>query len=302
MKGKVCVVTGSTSGIGRATALELGRQGATVIVLGRNTAAGHRVVDELNRIQAVPTAVFFAVDLANPNQVREVAQKIVSTYLQIDLLINNAGARYDRFQANEDGLELTFACNHLGHFLLTALLLDRLLAAPVARVLTVASGSHSGASSSGAWMMTRETYDRRQAYALSKKANIVFSAELARRLIGTAAISCAFDPGGVVSNFARNNGLLSWARHLLSHGLKRDLVPPARAAQDLVLLSNLEPAEALNGRYFRRDQPLRVAAAEDVNMANELWDLSLRLSELRDDISLNAAKILHSRTSVRSTP
>lgn len=302
MKGKVCVVTGGTSGIGRATALELGRQGTTVIVLGRNTAAGHQVIGELNRIQAVPTTVFFAVDLANPNQVRDTAQKIVSTYPQIDLLINNAGARYDRFQANEDGLELTFACNHLGHFLLTALLLDRLLAAPAARVLTVASGSHSGAPSGGAWLMTRETYDRRQAYARSKKANIVFSAELARRLIGTSAISCAFDPGGVASHFARNNGLISWARHLLSHGLKRDLVPPTRAAQDLVLICNLEPAEALNGRYFRRDQPLRVGAAEDVNLAHELWDLSLRLSELRDDISPNAAKILHSRTSVRSTP
>lgn len=300
MRGKICIVTGGTSGIGRATALELARRGATVIVLGRNSSAGQHVVAELNRIQGGVTAAFIAVDLSDQLKVRETAQTILSSHPRIDLLINNAGARYDRFQTSGEGLELTFACNHLGHFLLTALLLDALLAAPAARILTVSSGSHSAAPRDGSWSAKAETYNRRSAYALSKLANILFAAELARRLVGSSVVSCAFDPGGVASNFARNNGLISWARHLLSHGLKRDLILPERAAQDLVLLSSLEPAEAVNGRYVRRDQFLSVPAVDDAKRAHELWDLSLRLTGLRDDISLDAAKIFLSRSSVKT--
>jgi len=296
MKDLICVVTGGTSGIGRATALALGRRGAKLILLGRNARAGPSVVDQLGRIHGAPTADFIPVDLSNLGQVRLAAAQIVSTYPVLHFLINNAGARYDHFQASADGIELTFAGNHLGHFLLTALLLEKLLAAPAAHIITVSSGNHSAPPRDGRWELRAPDYDRRRAYALSKLANMVFAFDLARRLAGRSVTSNAYDPGGVSSNFARNNGLISWGRHLLSHGLNRDLVSPARAAEDLVRLCHLQQKEKSNGACYRRDQRIAAPAAMDETVAAGLWDLSLRLTGLGDDIRGRTEKFLKSRS------
>ena len=142
-----------------------------------------------------------------------------------------------RIEATEDGLERTFATNHLGHFLLTSLLMDHLRAAPSARIITVSSSAHRAANDDGIWSYQGHEYDRRQAYAKSKLANILFAFELARRLQGTRIVSNAVDPGVVSTNFARNNGLLAWAKHTISHGLRGELVSAARAADTIVYLA-----------------------------------------------------------------
>ena len=159
-------------------------------------------------------------------EVRRVADEIRRRAPAIDVLINNAGARFDTYEASAEGIERTFATNHLGHFDPTALLLDRLLAAHSARIITIGSGAHEAAPVSGEWIAHRGTYARKAVYARSKLANIVFAYELARRLAGTGVSSNAVDPGGVATNLGRNNGLLPWMRHLAYYALKRQLQNP----------------------------------------------------------------------------
>ena len=285
MRGKVCVITGATSGIGRETALALGALGADLVLLGRNAEAGGSVVAKVRRMTGAGKIVFIGVDLADQHQVRLAAARITSEHKQVDVLINNAGARNDVFRVNPNGIEMTFACNHLGHFLLTALLIESLLAAPAARVITVSSGSHGSAPADGLWQFSAANYDRRQAYARSKLANILFAFSLAERLKQTRIASNAYDPGGVASNFSRNNGLLSWVRHMLAHGLHRDLVLPRSAAGDLVYLADGPELQAARGCYFRRRAVVPVSVAPGNSpMARELWELSIHLAQLDERI------------------
>lgn len=284
MKGKLCVITGATSGIGRATALALGALGANLILLGRNERAGEAVIRKIRQQDGGGTVEFISADLADQDQVRRAAARIAAQHAAVDVLVNNAGARHDRFQKSPDGIELTFACNHLGHFLLTALLLERLLAAPAACIITVSSGSHGSAMADGRWALEAATYDRRQAYAKSKLANLLFAYELARRLAGTRVVSCAVDPGGVASNFARNNGLLSWGRHLLSHALRRELVFPREAARTIVWLAGALDVSGINGSFFHRMDRIRSSPASyDAGAARSLWASSLAWTGLAQD-------------------
>lgn len=209
MGRKVCVVTGATSGIGRATALALGEANTDLVILGRNEGAGASLLAKLQRRGFGNASTFIQIDLADFENVRRAAGHIRRKYSKIHVLVNNAGARFNDYETTVDGLERTFATNHLGHFLLTALLLDVLLSS-AARVITVGSGAHA-VSPEGSWLLTRETYDRKVAYGRSKLANIMFAYELARRLQRTSVVSNALDPGGVATNLGRNNGLVPWA-------------------------------------------------------------------------------------------
>lgn len=279
MKGKLCVITGATSGIGRATAMTLGALGADLVLLGRNEAQGKAIAAILSRLPQAGKIQYLRTDLAATEDVRKAAATISQLACPVDVLINNAGARLDHYQQNSAGHELTFATNHLGHFLLTGLLLDRILAADQGRIITVSSGSHGSAQADGTWELTADNYDRKQAYAKSKLANILFAYELARRVAGTQTVSCAVDPGGVASNFARNNGLMSWAKHLLSHALRRELISPQTAAQVLVELVQNDHSQVTNGGYYRDAQTVRSSPASyDQANARSLWAFSLALT------------------------
>lgn len=281
MKGKLCVITGATSGIGEATALDLGKLGADLILVGRDERRGESVVRKVSRLSKGGMARFIRLDLASPPQIRAAASIITSLQRPVDVLINNAGVRLDHYQENDEGHELTFATNHLGHFLLTGLLLERIIASDQGRIITVSSGSHGSARADGEWELRENNFDRRQAYAKSKLANLLFAYELARRLAGTNTLSCAFDPGGVASNFARYNGLWSWGKHLLSHALRRELVSPKTAASALVHLAVTPSLPSLNGAYYHRREPLRSSPASyEEAAARKLWALSLALTGL----------------------
>ena len=275
---KVCVITGATSGIGRATAIALGQAGVHVALLGRNERAAASVAAGLDR-RRPGSAKVFRLDLSDLGDVRRVASEIRSTYAAIDILVNNAGARFTEFGENADGVERTFATNHLGHFLLTALLLDRLLASASARVITIGSSAHAITPTD--WLQTRDTYDRRTAYAQSKLANILFAYELARRMQGTAVSSNAFDPGGVATNLGRNNGIVAWLRHLTYYGAKGRLRPAGGAARDVVRLALAKELQGVSGRYFDEDGEANSApVSHDQAIAHELWALSSRLTGL----------------------
>lgn len=279
MSNRFFVITGATSGIGRATAETLGGGAARLILVGRNERAGKAVADRIQRQDPGATAEFIPADLSCQKDVRALARSILDRSDHVDGLINNAGARFDEYSETTDGIERTFATNHLGHFLLTSLLTDALCRAPSGRVITVASGSHSSAKADGEWQCRQNGYDRRQAYAKSKLANVMFAYELAERLRHTRVTSNGFDPGGVATNFARNNGLGSWLRHLTAHALKRNLASPRRASDGLVFLATSSAVAGVTGRYFHgRREVESSSAAHDREAARRLWELSVQLT------------------------
>ena len=288
MRGKTCVITGATSGIGKAAAFALAAMGATLVAVGRNLERGLRVCRELRVRHPFAQLDFYQTDLSSLAEVRELAAAIVAKHGRIDVLINNAGARYDRYRESRDGFELTFATNHLGHFLLTCLLWDCLVASPAARIITVSSSAHATARTDGVWLSREHEYDRRQAYAKSKLANILFAFELARRMASTGVTSNAVHPGGVATNFARNNGWLSWLRHVVAHGMKGELMSPTKGAETLVYLAAGTEVARISGRYFFQCRPVDPARpALDPNLSAALWNSSLQWTGI--DQSIGAA-------------
>lgn len=274
------VVTGATSGIGRATALALGRLGANLLLVSRNRTAGTALARRIAASSPGASTEFIEADLSSMAQVKAAANEIRDRGHAIDVLINNAGARFDTFAHTADGYERTFATNHLGHFLLTGLLLDQLVAAPAARIITVSSSAAAQANNDGVWQYTAGNFDRKQAYAKSKLANLLFAFELARRLQDTALASLAVDPGVVATHFARNNGLLPWLKHLIYHGRRRELLSATQGADTLVYLASSAalPANASGGYFRRRERTLACTAAEDPIAATSLWKLSVELT------------------------
>jgi NAD(P)-dependent dehydrogenase (short-subunit alcohol dehydrogenase family) len=283
LKGKTCVITGATSGIGRAAALELGRLGADLVLTGRDGRRGAELVRRLQRDPACGAAHFLRADLSVQREARELAAAIRKRSARVDVLINNAGARFDTFQLSHDKIEMTFATNHLSHFLLTLLLLDTLNAAETARVITVASGAHSGMRADFERCFRPETYDRKVVYGISKLANLMFAYELARRLKGANITSNAVDPGGVATNLGRNNGIVSWLRHVGYHALKGDLLSPEKGAETIVFLASSPAVEGVTGKYFRRNREVPSSEISyDEDAARKLWDASLDLTGLEN--------------------
>lgn len=281
MPPRTCVITGATSGIGRAAALALGSSFGQMVLVGRNERAGQALADRVRRTSPGARAEFVRTDLAVQSEVRRLAQRIAERCQRVDVLINNAGARFNTYQETQDGIERTLAINHLSHFLLTALVMHQLLQAPQARVVTVGSGAHAGLSSQGEWCLSAANYERKLAYGQSKLANIMFAYELGRRLRGTTVTSNAVDPGGVATNLGRNNGLLAWLKHLAYYALKGQLLSPQRGAETIVYLATAKELEGVNGKYFyQKAQSRSSAASYDEQAARQLWALSVRLTKL----------------------
>ena len=283
--GKVIVITGATSGIGRAVALGLGRCGASLVLVGRNARKGEELVRRIRADSPDSTAKFFQADISSLREVRNLVMRVNECVDRVDVLINNAGARFTQFEETAEGLERTFATNHLGHFLLTALFLEHLMRAPRARILTIGSGAHFGVDGDPIWILARETYERKLAYGTSKLANILFAYELARRLSGTSITSNAVDPGGVATNLGRNNGLTAWLRHLTYYALKGQLIMPSRAAGHIVSLALAEKFEKVTGQYFFECEPVTSSRlSQDIVTARELWSLSVKLTGIDDSL------------------
>ena len=276
---KTCLITGATSGIGRAAAMELAQDGFDLILTGRNRRRGEAVCEAIRRQRPDARAVFHPCDISSLNAVRGLADRVVENHPVIDVLINNAGLRIDTYQQSADGIELTFATNHLGHFLLTRLLLPQLRAAPAARIITVSSSAHAAAQPPIQWVLHREEYDRRRAYAQSKLANILFTAELARRLEGTRIAAYAIHPGIAASGFAGNNGILPRLKHLAAHAMRGELITARRAADGLVFLATSANPGPSGAYYHGCRSATPSHNAQDPNLAEDLWSASLRLCD-----------------------
>src|SRR5579859_7466170 len=279
MKGTVCVVTGATSGIGKAAATALAGQGATVVLVGRDRGRTEAVAAQIAATGAVGASPARAeiADLASLDQVRALAGRLAELE-RIDVLINNAGLMLGQRRMTPDGLEHVFALNHLAPFLLTNLLLPKLTASAPARVITVTSDAHSAARLDLRDPNLEHGWDSWRSYANSKLANILFTRELARRLDGTGVTANCAHPGVVRTGFGRES------RPLLKLGVtiaRPFMLSPERGADTIVYLaSSPEVAGQTGGYYVKRQRREPSAAARDDTAARELWELSERMTGL----------------------
>jgi retinol dehydrogenase-12 len=278
MHGKVCIVTGATSGIGFVTAQALAHQGATVLVVGRNPERSAATVSHIQQETGNSAVEAMVADLSAQAQVRQLASEVQRRFSQVDLLINNAGALFAQRQLSQEGIEMTFALNHLAYFLLTNLLLDRLKASASARIINVSSEAHRGAQLDFADLQGQHRYRGWRAYTRSKLANILFTYELARRLEGTAAVTNALHPGFVATNFGRNNrGITA----VLWRILQLAAISPEQGAETIVYVASSAEVQDATGRYFVKKEAVRSSEASyDRAAAERLWQVSAELTGL----------------------
>jgi len=277
MQGQVCVVTGATSGIGKAAAAALAQQGAEIIVVGRDPARAEATAAAIQAGGAPPPKVEIA-DLARLDQVRALAGRLNQTLDRVDVLINNAGLVLNERQVTPDGYEHVFAVNHLAPFLLTNLLRPKLTASAPARVITVSSDAHTAARLDLDDPNLEHGWSSWRSYSNSKLANILFTRELARRLDGTGVTANCLHPGVVRTGFGRD------ARPLMRAGLtiaRPFMLSPERGADTIVYLASSPDVAAKTGGYYVKRQ-LREpsAAARDDGQARRLWEISERLTGL----------------------
>ena len=277
MQGQVCVITGATSGIGKAAAAALAQQGAEIIVVGRDPARAEATAAAIQADGAPPPKVEIA-DLARLDQVRALAGRLDQTLDRIDVLINNAGLVLNERQVTPDGYEHVFAVNHLAPFLLTNLLRPKLGASAPARVITVSSDAHTAAKLDLDDPNLEHGWSSWRSYSNSKLANILFTRELAGRLDGTGVTANCLHPGVVRTGFGRD------ARPLMRVGItiaRPFMLSPERGADTIVYLASSPDVAAKTGGYYVKREPREPsAAARDDGLARGLWETSERLTGL----------------------
>jgi NAD(P)-dependent dehydrogenase (short-subunit alcohol dehydrogenase family) len=281
MQNKLCLITGATSGIGKATAIELAKLGFDLILTGRNEIKGKGISDSLVKKYKI-NSVFFKCDISSLKEVRNLASIVNSKYDHLNVLINNAGSRFSNYQKSVDGIELTFATNHLGHFLLTQLLFDLLKISSDARIINVSSSAHYGKQIDIDDLVSPKEYNRSLVYGRSKLANVLFTYELARRNIFSNISINALDPGGVATNFAKNEGFIRWLKHISYYIVKRQLLTPKQGAETVVYLASSDNVKGITGKFFFKKKEIKsTEESYDVNKANKLWELSEQLCGIK---------------------
>jgi len=280
MNGKICLVTGGTNGIGKATARALAEMGATVIIVGRDVLKTSQVAEEIRAGSGSTTVDSLLADLSSPQEVRWLADKFKHNYSRLHVLINNAGGFFMRRQLRGNGLEMTFALNHLAGFLLTNLLLDTLRASAPARIINVSSNAHTSGKIEFDNLQGERHYGP-GAYDNSKLANILFTVELARRLEGTGVTVNALHPGFVATGFAQNNGrLIAALVRLITPLVARS---PAKGAETSIYLASSPSVEGITGKYFYDSRVIPTAPqGTDTAVARKLWDVSAEMVQLTD--------------------
>ncbi len=280
MKGKTVLVTGATAGIGRETAKELARQGAKVVLLARNPERAAAAMEWIGKETGNKELAFIQADFSELAQVRDGAQKFIRDHGVLDVLVNNAGAIFFNRQESVDGIEKTFAVNHLAPFLLTNLLLDTLTKRPGARIVTVSSRAHVGAKMDFDDLELKRGYGAMKAYGRSKLANLLFTFELARRLEGSGVTANALHPGFVASQFGKNNGLFAKALLPLAMLFGR-AVSVEEGAKTSIYLASSPEVEGVTGKYFVQSKEASSSEASlDRGAMTRLWEISARMTGL----------------------
>jgi NAD(P)-dependent dehydrogenase (short-subunit alcohol dehydrogenase family) len=278
LHGKVHLVTGATSGIGKVTARELARHGATVVVVGRNPERCAATVAQIQAETGNKNVEALRANLSVQQEIHALAKQFLERYPRLDVLINNAGAVMFERQESADGIELTFALNHLAYFLLTSLLLDRLKASAPARIVNVSSAAHLRVALDFDDLQNQRRYRGFHVYSQSKLANLFFTYELARQLEGTGVTVNALHPGVVATNFGSDNG---WRGSLLRVFFKLFGISPEEGARTIIYLATSPEVEGVTGKYFVKEKMVASSAVSyDTAAAERLWRVSAELTGL----------------------
>jgi NAD(P)-dependent dehydrogenase (short-subunit alcohol dehydrogenase family) len=276
MAGKVCLVTGATSGIGLVTARELARKGACVVLVGRNPDKCDSALRQIRAETGNQQVEALLADLSVQQQIRDLTGQFRQRHQRLDVLINNAGGMWLRRELTADGIERTFAVNHLAYFLLTELLLDVLKTSVPARIVNVSSAAHARATLDFDNLQGERGYRGWRQYCRTKLMNLLFTYELARRLEGTGVRTNALHPGFVATGFGGNNGLRG---RLLQLAARLFGLSAEQGARTVIYLASSPEVAAVSGRYFVRERAVASSPASyDEAAAKRLWQLSARLA------------------------
>jgi len=282
MQGKVCIVTGANSGIGKATALGLAQMGATVVMVCRNQSKGEEAQNEIKEKSENDAIDLMLADLSSQESIRQLAENFQQHYQQLHVLINNAGVANLSRRETVDELEMTFAVNYLAPFLLTNLLLDKLKASAPARIVNVSSESHQSGYIKMDDLELEKGYRLMRAYGQSKLALVLFTYELARRLQGTGVTANCLHPGFVATNIGQN-GVGSIGRSIVKLIFSRLGISPEEGAKTSIYLASSPVIEGITCKYFIKSIPVRSAPISyDETLQRQLWEVSAKLVNLHD--------------------
>ncbi len=282
LSGKTILVTGATSGIGLEAAVTLAGAGAQTVLVGRDPAKTEAVLAEVKRRSGSDTVEAMLCDFSSQAAIRRFAAEFRAGHQRLDVLINNAGTVKSKRTLTEDGIETTFAVNHLGPFLLTILLLDLIKASAPARIVTVSSVAHYRGTMDFNDLGHKHGYHIMKAYSRSKLANVLFTRELARRLEGTGITANALHPGMVATHIW--DGAPLWTQPILAIVKKFFMISPATGAEAITYLAASPEIEGKSGLYFDRKHLKEPSSlAQDDEAARRLWEESARLTHFSED-------------------
>jgi NAD(P)-dependent dehydrogenase (short-subunit alcohol dehydrogenase family) len=274
LQDKNILITGSSRGIGFHTALGLAEKGAHVIVVSHDGERSKQAVEEINNKCGTGSARYYVADLSSQREVRELAEKVKQDYDQLDVLINNAGAWFSRHHESEDGIEKTFALNHLSYFILTGLLLDLLQKSTAARIINVSSDAHRAIDRIHYEDLGfKKGYRPFLSYAQSKLANLMFTYELSERLKGTNITVNALHPGAVASKLYRNFGILE---PLINLWIKIAGKTSEEGAETSIYLASSKEVSDITGKYFADEEQ---KPSSEASYKKENWEKLWKLSE-----------------------
>lgn len=284
MKQKIFIITGATSGIGKALALRLSKSESKLIILSRDKKKGNDIAEKINNTFGSDTARFLSTDLSSIDSVKETISIIHSDYDKIDCLINNAGARFSEYKLSKDGYEMSFAVNYLGPFLLTLSLLDHLKRADSAQIINIISSAHELVNNklvnNDFKDVTRpEVFDCMMAYGKSKLALLHFTYHLSSFLNDSKIKVNAFDPGAVATNLGKYKILPPLIKWILFRMFRKDVILPQASAQHILSIIHDVKFSEIRGQYIFRDKIIRSSDfSYDKEVSKELWDMGLKLT------------------------
>lgn len=279
MSGKVCMITGANSGIGKATALGLARMGATVVMVCRDQNRGKAAMDEIKAQSDNKSVNLMIADLASQNSIRQLVKDFKVSYQQLHVLINNAGVAKANRTLTVDSIETTFAVNHLAPFLLTNLLLDMLKAGTPTRIVNVSSMVHKWGAIDFDDLQGEKRYNMDKAYNQSKLADVLFTYELARKLQGTGVTVNSLEPGMVATDFGRE---YTGFKRLMTTKIWRPLMKsPEKGAETSIYLASSPEVEGITGKHFINKKATK-SSKESFNesTSKRLWKVSEELTKL----------------------
>jgi NAD(P)-dependent dehydrogenase (short-subunit alcohol dehydrogenase family) len=276
MQGKIVVITGGTSGIGQVAAEKLAGMGARIVLVARSQSRGEAALSRLRDIAPGAKHSIHYGDLSRLAELRRVAKEIAAAEPRIDVLINNAGAVFSQRQVTEDGLELTFATDHLSYFVLTDGLRERLIAAAPSRIINTSSHAHHRGTIDFDNLQYEHDYKSFQAYCRSKLCNVLFTRVLARRLAGTGVIANSLHPGFVKTRIGHEGtGFGAVAFRLM---MKIFAITPEKGAETIVYLASSDDVAKTTGLYYYQCKPVEPSKlAQDDAVAERLWEYTDRL-------------------------